>query len=79
MFTRLDWNHEFQHVTQEGLSIDIANPGTKQGWLVCGPTHYLRDVATGDYVVNGPTQFKSRLLRALGWQIRHIPFFEWAY
>ena len=33
--------------------------------------------STGGYVVNGSTQFKSRLLRALGSQITHVPFSDW--
>ena len=42
-----------------------------------GPSHFLKDSTTGEYVVNGPTQFKSRLLRALGWKVAHVTFLEW--
>ena len=77
MLTELGWTHEFEHVTQEGISLDLADPETKRAIEVDGPYHYLKDVETGNYVVNGSTQFKSRLLRALGWQITHVPFFYW--
>ena len=77
MLTQMGWNHEFEHETAEGISLDLANPETKSGIEVDGPSHYLKDVATGEDVVNGSTQFKSRLLRALGWQITRIPFFDW--
>ena len=77
MLTEMGWNHEFEHVTQEGISLDLADPETKNAIEVDGPYHYLRDAATGDYVVNGPTRFKSRLLQALDWKITHVPFFDW--
>ena len=73
----MGWNHEFEHVTPEGISLDLADPEVKRAIEVDGPFHYLRDASTGDYVVNGLTQFKSRLLRALGWQITRVPFFDW--
>ena len=69
--------NEFEHVTQEGISLDLADPENKRAIEVDGPSHYLKNVSTGEYVVNGATQFKSRLLRALGWQITHVPFFGW--
>ena len=34
------------------------------------------ETASADFL-NGATQFKSRLLRALGWTVAHVPFFEW--
>ena len=77
MLTEMGWNHEFEHVTPEGISLDLADPETKRAIEVDGPSHYLKDVATGEYVVNGSTQFKSRLLRARGWQITHVPFYAW--
>ena len=77
MLAELGWNHEFEYVTQEGMSLGLADPEAKRAIDVVGPSEYLKDVSTGDYVVNGSTQFKSRLLRALGWQITHVPFFDW--
>ena len=77
MLVEMGWNHEFEHVTQEGISLDLADPGAKRVIEVDGPSHYLKNVSTGDYVVNGPTQVKSRLLRAVGWRITHVPFFDW--
>ena len=77
MLTEMGWNHEFEHVTQEGISLDLADPDAKRAIEVDGPSHYLKNVSTGEYVVNGPTQFKARLLRALDWQVTHVPFFDW--
>ena len=73
MLTEMGWNHVFEHVTPEGISLDLADPEPKRAIEIDGSFHYLKDVATGDYVVNGSTQFKSRLLRVLGWQITHVP------
>ena len=77
MLTEMGWSHSFEHVTQEGISLDLADPEAKRAIEVDGPSHYLKDVKSGDYIVNGATKFKSRLLRALGWQITHVPFFDW--
>ena len=77
MLVDMGWNHEFEHETAEGISLDLADPGTKRAIEVDGPLHFLRDVTSSEYVVNGPTKFKSRLLQALGWQISHVPFFDW--
>ena len=77
MLTEMGWTHEFEHVTLEGISLDLADPERKRAIEVDGPYHYLKHVSTGEYVVNGATQFKSRLLRALGWQITHVPFYDW--
>ena len=77
MLTELGWNHEFEHETVEGISLDLADPATKRAIEVDGPSHYLRDATSGEYVVNGPTRFKSRLLGTLGWQVTHVPFFDW--
>ena len=78
MLTELGWNHSFEHVTQEGISLDLADSERKRAIEVDGPSHYLKDVSTRDYIVNGSTQFKSRLLQGLGWQVTHLPFFDWA-
>ena len=77
MLVEMGWHHEFEHVTPEGISLDLAEPEAKRAIEVDGPSHYLKDASTGDYVVNGSTRFKSRLLRALGWQVTHVSFFEW--
>ena len=31
----------------------------------------------GEYVVNGATRLKSRLLRGFGWTVAHVSFFDW--
>jgi len=75
--SRLGWSHDFEHVTEEGFSLDMAQPETKHGIEVDGPSHYLRDTENGSFVENGATQLKTRLLGQFGWTITHVPFFEW--
>lgn len=77
----------------EFLSIDIANLEKRLGVEVDGPGHFVRliDVAEASHLnddrdqfadrgenrVNGPTLLKHRLLSALGWNIIHIPYWEY--
>jgi len=75
---QLGWTHDFEYVTEEGLSLDMAQPSVKHGVEVDGPSHYLRDVAeSGSFVENGATRLKTRLLERLGWTVTRVPFFEW--
>ena len=74
---RIGWTHVFEHVTTEGFSLDMAQPDERRGVEVDGPSHYLKDANGRCVVANGPTRFKSRLLRRLGWEVIHVPFFEW--
>ncbi|MEM7515755.1 MAG: RAP domain-containing protein [Planctomycetota bacterium] len=76
MLEQMGWSHTFEYVTVEGFSLDLAQPDSKQAIEVDGPYHFLKDATSGEYVVNGATQFKSRLLRARGWRISHVAFFE---
>jgi hypothetical protein len=78
---------------QEFLSIDIANIGQKVGVEVDGPGHFVRliddtrksskKVLDGQFAdkgenrVNGPTLLKHRLLTHLGWNIIHLPYWEY--
>jgi len=73
----MGWTHDFEHVTGEGLSLDLARPSLKQGLEVDGPSHYLRDTETGRLAVNGATRLKTRLLEGLGWTVARVPFYEW--
>jgi len=73
---RMGWNHRFNHETDEGFFLDLAELEAKVGIEVDDPSHYLTDVVSGEYILNGATQFKSRLLRGLGWRISHVAFFE---
>jgi len=76
MLEHIGWSHTFEHVTVEGLSLDLAQPDSKRAIEVDGPSHYLKDATSGEYIVNGATQFKSRLLRSFGWRVAHVAFFE---
>mmetsp|Transcript_4546 Transcript_4546/g.11699 ORF Transcript_4546/g.11699 Transcript_4546/m.11699 type:complete len:149 (+) Transcript_4546:2-448(+) len=71
------WTHEVEHVTEEGLSLDLARPTSKHAVEVDGPRHFLREVGSGCLVENGSTRLKSRLLAALGWKVAHVRFDEW--
>ena len=64
-------------MTSEGLSLDMAQPDAKRAVEVDGPTHFVKNVVSTEQVENGRTRFKSRLLCRLGWDIVHVPFFEW--
>jgi len=75
--SQLGWTHEIEFVTDEGLTLDIAQPGAKQCVLLDGPSNYLRETGTGSYVRNGATQLKTRLLERLGWTVTCVPFYEW--
>jgi len=77
MLREMGWSHEFEHVTSEGFSLDLAVPESKEAVEVDGPFHFLRDVSSGEFVINGATQFKKRLLRKLGWKVASVAFFEW--
>ena len=69
--------HVFEHRTAEGLSLDMARPDERRAVEVDGPSHYLMNARGRCVVENGPTRLKSRLLRRLGWDVTHVPFFEW--
>ena len=59
------------------FSLDLAQPESKVAVEVDGPWHYLKDVSSGENVVNGATRFKTRVLRSLGWTVAHISFLDW--
>ncbi|KAH8052104.1 endonuclease [Aureococcus anophagefferens] len=67
--------HDFEHVTPQGLSLDMAVPAAKLAVEYDGPTHYLAGAAAPR--PNGKTRCKRRLLEALGWRVVNIPHFEW--
>ena len=73
----MGWNHSFEHKTAEGFSLDLAQPESKLAVEVDGPSHYLKDVSSGENVVNGATRFKTRQLRSFGWTVTHISFLDW--
>jgi len=74
----MGWTHDFEYVTEEGLSLDMAQPMSKHGVEVDGPSHYLRDAGeSGSLVENGATRLKTRLLEGFGWTVTRVPFFEW--
>ena len=67
--------HEF--VIPDGLSVDVALKPLR--WRVAvefdGPRHYFRNEKR---LPTGGRTLKVRLLRALGWRVLHVPYFDWA-
>ena len=76
LLTDLGWPHVVDHRNDDGFVIDLAEPATRRAIQIDGPHRYLR-AGAGTYILDGPTQFKTRLLQARGWTVAHIPFFEW--
>jgi len=76
---RIGWAHEFEHRTAEGLSLDMAQPGNKVCVEFDGPSHFLTTAQSPQQslVPDGSTQFSTRLLRALGWTVVRVPYWEW--
>mmetsp|Transcript_4631 Transcript_4631/g.11922 ORF Transcript_4631/g.11922 Transcript_4631/m.11922 type:complete len:150 (-) Transcript_4631:146-595(-) len=77
VLSQIGWEHELEYVTEDGLSLDMARPSAKCGIEVDGPSHFLWNPWTKAWVENGPTRLKSRLLKARGWRVVSIPFYEW--
>ncbi|CAH0376468.1 unnamed protein product [Pelagomonas calceolata] len=71
----LGWDHEDELRTEDGLSLDMAQPSTKTAVEFDGPTHYLQ--GPDGPSVDGRTAFKRRLLGRLGWTCAAVPYFEW--
>ena len=44
---------------------------------VDGPSHYLKDVGNTTRNLNGRTKWKTRLLENQGFDVVHVPYFEW--
>ena len=63
-----------EHTTAEGYSIDLALPERRVAIEVDGPHHFSQPP---EYVPSGATVIKRRQLRALGWNLIAIPFYEW--
>jgi hypothetical protein len=74
VLARVGWRHEFEHVTAEGVSLDMAQPASRVAVEFDGPTHYLAGAST---VLDGASKAKARLLRRLGWTLIRVPHFEW--
>ncbi len=56
-----------------GMFVDIALVPARIVVEVNGPSHYCFKSSR----VLGPTLFKERMLRKLGWQVVPIAYFEW--
>jgi len=65
-----------EFVTPEGLSVDVAllPASNRLGLEFDGPTHFFRNDPQRP---TGRTRFKMRLLRATGWRVLHVPYYDW--
>ncbi|MEM7519057.1 MAG: DUF1601 domain-containing protein, partial [Planctomycetota bacterium] len=46
MLEWMSWGHRFEYVTEEGFSLDLAQPDSKVAIEVGGPSHYLIEATT---------------------------------
>jgi len=76
MLVDLGWNHVVGHPV-DGLFLDLADPASKCAVEVFTHQDYYRDLATGDWVLDGFRRCKSRLLTRAGWRIAHLSFLDW--
>ena len=60
-----------------GYSLDLALPSSRVAIEVDGPSHFLLPDGRGERKPNGHTLLKRRLLKAAGWRVISVPFFEW--
>ena len=74
---QMGWNHSFERETVEGFSLGLAQPESKLAIEVDGPSHYVKDLSSGENVVKGAARFKTRQLRSFGWTVAHISFLDW--
>jgi len=59
-------------VTPPGVSVDCAVVDRRIAIEIHGPSHFLVHARTNEKIMNGPTQFKSNLLKSHGWEVLHI-------
>ena len=55
----------------------MADPKAKVAWEFDGPTHYVHGSNGVAPRLNGPSLFKQRILKKMGWKVHHIPYYEW--
>ena len=61
---------------RSGYSIDIALPASRVAVEVDGPSHFVSG-CRGEHAPNGATLLKRRLLKAAGWYVVSVPYYEW--
>jgi very-short-patch-repair endonuclease len=65
-----------QVLKDSGYSVDIQLAGIRVVVEIDGPNHYLRGTGQ-EGVMDGRTQFKTRILRQLGYTVLQVPYFQW--
>ena len=73
--TALGWAHEVEYRTEDGLSLDMAQPSTKIAVEFDGPHHF--NWGPEGPIFDGRTAFKRRLLAKLGWRVISVSHFDW--
>eukprot|EP00808_Paulinella_micropora_P013661 g18572.t1 len=75
----LDEDLHIAHLNEDirtGLSVDILVPEQKLIVEVDGPTHFSTDLEGKSHYL-GTTLHKHRLLKAMGYHVLSVPFYEW--
>ncbi|KNC84775.1 hypothetical protein SARC_03017 [Sphaeroforma arctica JP610] len=68
-----------QFKAKNGYTIDVAVPEKKLAFEFQGPTHFSSAPAMiNQRIPMAGLQLKQRHLKAEGWRVVHIPFWEWA-
>lgn len=78
VLNEIGWYHQKNFVTEEGLTVDMAQPDSRRAVRVLYPNDFSQDPSTGKFYENGSTLLHSRLLRGLGWSVTHVRFFDLA-
>lgn len=55
----------------------MAQLAVKRAVEFDGPVHYLSAADGAERRLNGKSRFKQRLLHRSGWDVLHVPYFEW--
>jgi hypothetical protein len=75
----LGWEHSGEVAVDDAVGrLDMACTTLRVGVEFDGPSHFHRCEETGDVFANGATQWKSRMLDALGWRLVRISYMEWS-
>ena len=73
------WEHKEEVAVDDALGrLDMACTTQRVGVEFDGPYHFHRCEESGDVFANGATQWKSRMLDALGWRLVRISYTEWS-
>jgi hypothetical protein len=75
---RVGWDHVFEHVTAQGLAVEVDVSSDYVASSVDGVVQDGVASVSGASTRDGESRFKERLLRKLGWELIRVPYLEWA-